>query len=337
MSAPLAIPVRFADKYRLWQEFILASERNGRVFVPTDVREVAGTRVLLEVSVGDDEELIPLWATVDARRPPSMRFSRGLFLRLADSELETLRARLGVFPGADLTAGRLRRRYAVRWPVAFRTPALLRPVQTEDISAEGMHIEMPERVRKGHILELTLTTPQGHELLLAATVMWTSETSRRVGLRFLFDDDDTAAVFRGMLDHAVLLEGVLPATENRERPTVLVADKDAALLSLVEGTLGHGPYRVLQAHSGEEALSLIRSERPDLVVLEVRSPEIDGVRVCRAVRADAELAELVVVFVGKLDERDLGEMAEEAGASDWLVKPVQPPALLKIVQTYVAG
>lgn len=342
MLAPNRIRVLFADKYRLWQELVHASDREGRVFIATDEREAPGSLVELEVVV-EGEEPLTVRARVESRRPPSLRFSRGLFLRLPTEEVERLRSTLGLLPSQlQAAAGRLSRRYPVRWPVVFRTPALLKPVVTEDLSADGIHVEMPERVRRGHVLELTLHTPQGHELGLAATVMWTSETHNRVGLQFYFEDEDTRRVFRGMLEHAVLAEAAgedegpiaVGPVATGHASTVLIADDDQDTLDLITAVLESRGYRVVRARSGEEALALVRSERPDLVVLDILTPTLDGLAVCRAMRADAELAELPVLFLGTLEEEDLRRRAEEAGASDYLHKPVDGTRLLMLVRSY---
>lgn len=340
MTEPHKIPVLFADKYRLWQELVHASDREGRVFIATDQREVPGADVELEILVSGDEHPLFVRATVEARRPPSLRFSRGLFLRLPTDEVERLRASLGSLPvQAQSVLGRTARRYPVHWPVVFRTPALLKPVVSEDVSADGLHVEMPERVRRGHVLELALHTPQGHELGLAATVMWTSETSRRVGLQFYFEDDDTRRVFRGVLEHAILAEAAAKAAEPYDdvHPTVLVADDDAKTVALLTTLLEARGYRIVTARSGEEALSLVRSERPQLVVLDVLTPAVDGASVCRAIRADVELAELPVVFLGNLQEEDLRRRADEAGASDYLQKPIDDNRLILLARTYIGA
>ncbi len=337
MPEPNQIQVVFADKYRLWQELVHASDREGRVFVTTDQREAPGSLVELLVQVSGDDSPLKVRATVESRRPPSLRFSRGLFLRLPRDEVERLRSSLGLMPTQlQAVAGRLARRYPVHWPVVFRTPALLKPVVTEDISADGVHVEMPERVRRGHVLELSLHTPQGHELGLAGTVMWTSETNRRVGLQFYFEDEETRRVFRGVLEHAVLAEAANGAEDSRsELPTVLLADDDRDALDLATATLESRGYRVVRARSGEEALSLVRSERPELVVLDIEAPAIGGASVCRAIRADAELADLPVLFLAALDDEELRRRAEAAGASDFLQKPVDSARLLLLARSYL--
>ena len=330
------LPVSFPDKYRFWQEFVVTADREGgRVFIVSDERVEPGSHVELEVRVEGDEAPLLVSALVEARRPPSLRFSRGLYVRLAPGEVPKLRGLLGLLPSpTEAASGRQSRRYTFAWPVAFRTPALLKPVLTADISSDGMHVEMPERVRRGHVLEFTLKTPQGHELLLVGTVIWTSETDHTVGVRFLFPDEDCTRAFRGMLEHAVMSEEP-PEAEKPWQHTVLVADDDKLILRMIATTLEASRYRVLTATTGEEALALIRSERPDLVLLDVLMPRLDGMTVCRAIRADAELCELPVIFVSALDDEGLAERAQEAGASDFLSKPVLAQELLRLVDIYI--
>lgn len=335
MRAKRPIPVEFPDKYRFWQEFVLAAQRGGgRVFVATDARLEPGAYADLEVRVQGEAESLIVTALVEARRPPSLRFSRGIYFRLPEKEVQKLRAALGLLPSdADAAKGRRFRRYHVRWPVKFRTPALLRPIFPEDLSADGIHVEMPERVRRGHVVEMTLFTPQGHELGLAGTVVWTSETSHRVGIRFLFPDDEVAELFAGVLEHAILEEEQKQAApaQKKQGITILVADDDPLILRMISAALEHQHYRVVRATTGEEALALIRAERPDLVLLDILMPRLDGTTVCRAMRADAELCELPVILVSALDQEGLAKRAEEAGASDYLSKPVAAQDLVRLV------
>lgn len=338
MEAAPKVQVFFTDRYRFWQEFLHASERNERVFVPTDRRDNPGTELHLEVHVAGENESIQVQAVVESRRPPSLRFSRGLFVTLSAVEQERLRLAFGLHSNkADATAGRGARRYPVQWPVRFRTPALPRVVTTEDLSAGGMLVDMPERVQQGHVLEFTLYMPQGHELRLAGTVMWTSETSRRVGLQFYFEDERTRRVFRGTLENGLLAEAVAAEEESgaTHMPVVLVADSDENTLALARGTLESCGYRVVEARSGEEALALTRSTRPALAILDILTPSLDGTTVCRAVRSDVELAELPIIFLGMLDERSLEREARDSGASDYLHKPLDPLRLEIIVKSYV--
>ncbi|MGZ5111973.1 MAG: adenylate/guanylate cyclase domain-containing protein [Usitatibacter sp.] len=114
---------------------------------------------------------------------------------------------------------------------------------------------------------------------------------------------------------------------------ILVVDDTPANVKLLEDLLGFHGYQVEAAESGAEALESIRRATPDLVLLDVVMPGLSGYDVCRAVRADPRLAMLAVVMVTALDDRDARVQGLEAGADDFLSKPVNPPELLARVRS----
>jgi CheY-like chemotaxis protein/Tfp pilus assembly protein PilZ len=329
------LQVSYPDRYRLWQELVREAElHSGRIFVATDEALERGADLELVVSVGEPDLKVVLRARVEARRPPSQRFARGLFVRLARDEVTKLHDALGLIPASEVAKGRQGRRYPMRWPVRFRTPALAKVVFTDDVSAEGMQVEMPERVRQGHILEFILETPQGHELALRGDVMWTSEQNERVGISFRFRDEETTEFFREMVE----LIGGFFREESGEgdalQPTVLFADDDEDALALARAALGKMAH-VVTAQGGDEALSQIREQRPDVVVLDLLMSRIDGPTVCKTLRGDAELCELPVIFVSAGSEAELVARAIESGASDWLEKPYSAEALRALIERYL--
>ena len=114
---------------------------------------------------------------------------------------------------------------------------------------------------------------------------------------------------------------------------ILVVDdveKNARLLADVLAAKG---YRTSKAASGEEALSAIRAEPPDLVLLDVMMPGLDGYAVCRAIRADERTAMLPVVLVTALDPAQERLKGLEAGADDFLNKPVNQAELMARVRS----
>lgn len=106
-----------------------------------------------------------------------------------------------------------------------------------------------------------------------------------------------------------------------KKPTILAADDDVEILTLVVRQLKRMDANVLEASDGEDALKIARREHPDLVILDVMMPGMSGWEVCRAIREDASIATTPVLMLTGIGER-LNEMTSPLyGADDHLDKP----------------
>ena len=114
---------------------------------------------------------------------------------------------------------------------------------------------------------------------------------------------------------------------------ILVVDDTPLNVKLLEDVLTVKGYEVFTAASGQEALAKIRGGSPDLVLLDVMMPGMNGYEVCRAIREDARTALLPVVMVTALDAKHERVNSLEAGADDFLSKPVNQPELLARVRS----
>jgi DNA-binding response OmpR family regulator len=118
--------------------------------------------------------------------------------------------------------------------------------------------------------------------------------------------------------------------------TVLVADDDADILRFVEINLRLEGFEVVTAQDGPDALAKAVAVRPDLVLLDVRMPGIDGYTVCARIRADASLAAVRVVIVTANYGSAEVAAARRVGADDFLVKPFLPATLLDMAKAMLS-
>jgi DNA-binding response OmpR family regulator len=115
-------------------------------------------------------------------------------------------------------------------------------------------------------------------------------------------------------------------------PVVLVADDDADILALVKFRLERAGYAVLAASDGEEALRLATEQSPDLAVLDVMMPKLDGYEVTSRLRQREETRDVpVILLTARVQEADVAR-GFEAGADDYVKKPFSPQELGARVQ-----
>jgi PAS domain S-box-containing protein len=113
---------------------------------------------------------------------------------------------------------------------------------------------------------------------------------------------------------------------------VLVVDDEISNRYAVSRVLSQAGYRVVEASTGEESLRLIHSEKPDLVVLDVKLPDISGYEICRRIKSDPGTASILVLQVSAtfVKTRD-AVRSLEGGADSYLTQPVEPPVLIATV------
>jgi two-component system phosphate regulon response regulator PhoB len=110
--------------------------------------------------------------------------------------------------------------------------------------------------------------------------------------------------------------------------TILVVDDEAPILALLRYNLDKAGFRVVEATDGQEALNLIREQKPDLMVLDWMLPSLSGIEVCRQVRRDPEFRNLPIIMLTARGEEQDRVRGLEVGADDYLAKPFSPAELL---------
>jgi CheY-like chemotaxis protein len=115
------------------------------------------------------------------------------------------------------------------------------------------------------------------------------------------------------------------------RKHILFVDDDALLRRLVHDMLEHEGYNVSLASSGPEGLASARGQSPDLFLLDLMMPGMDGFEVCREIRRDHRLSAIPVVMLTAMNSSDVNKKALAAGADMCVSKPFRPDTLLNAV------
>jgi putative two-component system response regulator len=137
------------------------------------------------------------------------------------------------------------------------------------------------------------------------------------------------------MDRLEQLMNDAPSDAGDARKTVLCVDDEPSNLQVLKQIL-QAEYRLLFARDGRRAIELARVERPDLILLDVMMPDMDGHEVCRMLKADERLARMPVIFVTALSDVEDEARGLELGAVDYICKPVSPAIVRARVRTHLS-
>lgn len=121
------------------------------------------------------------------------------------------------------------------------------------------------------------------------------------------------------------------AINQKGKFTVLVVDDESDILEFVDYNLEKEGYRVVLAHNGAEALEKAKAEKPDLILLDIMMPEMDGIETCRTLRELPEFKRTLIAFLTARGEDFTQISGFEVGADDYITKPIKPRLLISRV------
>lgn len=119
------------------------------------------------------------------------------------------------------------------------------------------------------------------------------------------------------------------------KPRILVVDDEEHIASIIQFTLEHANYEVLVAHDGKEGLRMAREEMPDLILLDLMLPNIDGYKVCRLLKFDKKYRHIPVILISARSEAQDRELGRQVGADDFVPKPFDPQVLADKVREFL--
>ena len=118
---------------------------------------------------------------------------------------------------------------------------------------------------------------------------------------------------------------------------ILIADDSPDNREILQARLSVHGYDIITANDGEDALEMARTHRPDLILLDVMMPKLDGIEVCRRLKSDESVDFIPIIIVSaKTDPKDI-IVGLEAGADEYLTKPTNQTALVARVKSMLIG
>jgi len=113
---------------------------------------------------------------------------------------------------------------------------------------------------------------------------------------------------------------------------ILLVDDEKDLVDVVTMRLEANDYEVIVAYDGQEALDKAKNETPDLIILDLMLPKIDGYKVCRMLKFDKKYKKIpIILFSARAQEGDV-KMGEDVGADAYITKPFEPQVLLDKIE-----
>jgi CheY-like chemotaxis protein len=120
-----------------------------------------------------------------------------------------------------------------------------------------------------------------------------------------------------------------------ERKKILLVDDSNTILMMEKMILNKGPYTTITASNGEEAVTKAQAEKPDLILMDVVMPKMDGFEACRRIRNLAATAAIPIIMVTTRGEEHNVETGFHAGCTDYVTKPIDGVELMSKLRNYL--
>ena len=120
--------------------------------------------------------------------------------------------------------------------------------------------------------------------------------------------------------------------------SILIVEDEEDILELLSTIFGDlGDYRIFCARDGEEAIRIARSDNPDIILLDIRLPNISGYAVCKSVKSDPAMSNTKVLIISGMTQNSDRRKAEEMGADGYITKPFDSIALVERVEELLSS
>ena len=121
------------------------------------------------------------------------------------------------------------------------------------------------------------------------------------------------------------------------KSTIMVVDDDPDLVTLLRARLEQREFNVMCAYSGSQALAGLEKQKPDLILLDIMMPEMDGLEVLRRLKAAPETSSIPIILLSALDEKEDMLTGRRMGADHYITKPFKSAHLMKLIDHLLSG
>jgi two-component system, cell cycle response regulator DivK len=127
----------------------------------------------------------------------------------------------------------------------------------------------------------------------------------------------------------------IPTTTGNSSPVILVVDDFDDTRWLLRTWLERRGFTVIEAENGNEAVAEAQTQTPDLIIMDLEMPELDGLSATRQIRGDAKLADVPIVAVSAYGAEQFRGLALQAGCNEYVSTPFEPAELERLIRSYV--
>ncbi len=117
--------------------------------------------------------------------------------------------------------------------------------------------------------------------------------------------------------------------------SILLVDDDLDLINILERILKEEGYQVTKAYDGDSALALLKKHKPDLIILDIMMPNVDGYTTCSIIKSNEATKEIPVIILTALNNKLNKELANEVGADGYIIKPFSSRNLLDTIAQFL--
>ena len=149
-------------------------------------------------------------------------------------------------------------------------------------------------------------------------------------------DRDTMTVF-AIMPTDILDSPQLKPADTKKPCRILIVDDDEDMVEVLSLRLNRQGFKMLSANSGKRGLALARAERPALVLLDLRLPDVDGFTICQQLVDDPETCDIPVIIVSGMERPGIIRESRAAGCQYFVRKPYDPNALLVLIRQAIDG